>query len=141
MRPRYLYIYISSSSTITTYYKNPNHNIVRSSIHVRVLLFLPAVTFPVHVFLPKIAFLSALACFQKAPNADMWLVPSHLNPMCFVDLPCDRLKLLHKLHCLRLGLHRLLLECVQFLHCNLIADHPCVFCLGLCHVFFGFLFL
>jgi hypothetical protein len=46
------------------YYKNPNPSVVRSSMHVCVLLFLPAVAFLLHAFLPKIAFLSDSACFQ-----------------------------------------------------------------------------
>jgi hypothetical protein len=53
MRPRYLYLYISGSSAITMYYKNPNPNIVRSSMHAHVLLFLPVVAFLMHAALPK----------------------------------------------------------------------------------------
>jgi hypothetical protein len=123
------------------YYKNPNPSIIRSSMHVCMLIFLPAVTFLLHAFLPKITFLSDSACFQQAPNTDMWLVPSHLTLVCFVDLSCNRLELLRELCCLRLGLHSLLLECVQYLHCNLVPDHPCTLCLGLCHIRFDFLCL
>jgi hypothetical protein len=35
------------------YYKNPNPNIVRSSMHAHVFLFLPAITFLVHAFLSQ----------------------------------------------------------------------------------------
>jgi hypothetical protein len=47
------------------YYKNPNPNVVRSSMHVCMQLFLLAVAFYMHAFLPKIAFPSALAYFQQ----------------------------------------------------------------------------
>jgi hypothetical protein len=60
-----LYIYIFGSPTITMYYKNPNPNIVRYSMHAHVLLFLPVVYFLVHAFLPEIAFLSTLSYFQQ----------------------------------------------------------------------------
>jgi hypothetical protein len=92
-------------------------------------------------FFPKIAFPSSLACFQQAPNIDIWLVLSHLSPMCFVDLLDDHLELLHELPCLCLGVHNLFLECIPYLHCNILVDHPCKFFSGLCHVFFCFLYL
>jgi hypothetical protein len=141
MRVRYLYLYVSGSLTITMYYKNRNPNVIRSSMHARVLLFLPAVAFLVHSFLPKISFLSTLTCFQHAPNIDMWLVPSHLTSMCFFDLPGDHLELLHEFRCVRLGLRGILLESIQYLYYNLIVDQPCTFFLGLCHICLGFLFL
>jgi hypothetical protein len=109
-------------------------------MHACVLLFLLVVTFLVHAFLPKIPFLFNSFCFQQPPNIDMWLILSHLTPMCFIDLPCDCLELLHELCCLCLGLRGLLLKCVQYLR-NLVNDHPCTFCLSLCHMCFGFLCL
>jgi hypothetical protein len=71
----------------------------------------------------------------------MWLIPSHLTLACFFNLSCDRLELLHEIFCLCLGLRGLLLECVQYMHCNIIVDHSFTLCLGLCHICFGFLFL
>jgi hypothetical protein len=104
------------------YYKNPNPTDVRSSSHARVLFFLPAVAFLVHAFLhvcmlcfppavtssfcmlsfPMIILLSTLAYCQQAPNTDMWLVPSHLILLSFLDLLGDRLELFLKL-CLLLS--------------------------------------
>jgi hypothetical protein len=110
-------------------------------MHAHVLLFLPAVAFLVHAFLPKIDFLYAFAYIQQAPNINMWLVSSHLTSVCFVNIPGDRLELLHELCCMRLGLHNVLLECVQYLHCNITANNIFTLLLGLCHICFGFLFL
>jgi hypothetical protein len=110
-------------------------------MHARVMFFLPTVTFLLHSFLPKIVFLFYLAYFQEDPNTDMWLIPSHLTLVCFIDLSFDRLKILHEICFLCLGLHSLLLECVQYLHCNLLIDHPCTLCLGLFHLHFCFLHL
>jgi hypothetical protein len=92
-------------------------------------------------FFPKISFLYSWACFQQAPNTKMWLILSHLTSVCFIDLPGDRLELLHKLCFLHSSLCGILLECIQHLHCNLVVDHPFTFCLGVCHICFGFLFL
>jgi hypothetical protein len=97
MRPRYLYLYVSGSPSITMYCKNLNPNVVRSSMHACMLLFLPVVVFLVHAFLPKINFISSLSYFQQAPNTDIWLIPSHLTFVCFVDLPSDCLELLPQL--------------------------------------------
>jgi hypothetical protein len=133
----YLYTFLDRHP-LQIYYKKTNPNVVRSSMHACVLLFLPIVVFLVHAFLPKISFLSILVFFQQPPNT---LIPSHLALVCFVDLPCDRLKILHELFCLCLGLCVLLLECIQYLYCNIVVDHPCTFCLGLCHTCFGFFFL
>jgi hypothetical protein len=141
MRPRYLYVYVSISPSITMYCKNPNPSILRSSMHARVLLFLPAIASLVHSFFPKIAFLSTLASFQQAPNTDMFLVLSHLTFMCLIDLPGDLLELFPELCFLCLILRGLLLECVYCLHYNIIIDQPYALCLGLCHICLGFLFL
>jgi hypothetical protein len=92
-------------------------------------------------FFPKIAFLSDSAYFQQAPNTDMCLILSHLTLVGFIDLSCDHLELLCELCCLRLGLCSLLLKCVQYLHCNIVTDHPCALYLGLCHIHFCFLCL
>jgi hypothetical protein len=141
MRPRYLYLYVSGSPSITMYFQNPNPNDVRSSMCARALLFLPAVAFLVHALFPKIGFLFSLAYFQQAPNTDMWLIPSHITFVRFIDLPSDHLELLPELHFLCLGMHSLLLECVYCLRCNLVTDKPCTLCLGLFHVFLSFLYL
>jgi hypothetical protein len=103
-------------------------------MHARVLLFIPYVFFLLHDSLPKITFLPNSLYIQQTPNIDMCLVSSHLNLMYFVDLSYDHLELLRELHCLQLGLHGLLLECIQYLHCNIIAEHPCLLFLSLCHV-------
>ena len=71
----------------------------------------------------------------------MWLIPSHLTLVCFVNISCDHLELLCELYFLRLVLHILLLECIQYLYFNLIIDHSCTLFPGLCHISFGFLFL
>jgi hypothetical protein len=52
--------------TLQCYYKNPNPSVVRSSMHACVLLFLPVAAFLMHSFLPKIAFPSTLAYFQRS---------------------------------------------------------------------------
>jgi hypothetical protein len=109
-------------------------------MHVHMFLFLPVLSFLVHAFIPRIAFLYALAYFQQAPNTDMWLIPSHLTSVCFVDLPGDNLELLLELHLLCLSLCGLLLKCVQCLYCNFVADKPFTLCLGLCHICLGFLY-
>jgi hypothetical protein len=108
MRPRYLYLYIFGSPAITVYCKNPNPNVIRSSMNVHMLLFLPIIAFLVHSFLPKITFISALAYFQQVPNTGMWLVPSNLAFVCFVNIPGDHLELLPELCCLCLSLRGLL---------------------------------
>jgi hypothetical protein len=141
MKPRYLYLYVSGSPTITIHCKNTNPNVVRSSMHAHMLLFLPTVASLVHSFFPKIIFLSTLACFQQAPNTDRWLVPSHLTFMHFIDIPGDHLEILLELYCLCLSLHSILLECVYCLDCNIFTDQHCLLCLGLCHICLGFLFL
>jgi hypothetical protein len=110
-------------------------------MHACVLLFLSVVASLVHTFFPKIIFLSALACFQQAPNTDMWLVSIHLTFVSFVDIPSDRLEILPKIHCLCLSLHGLLLKCVYCLHYNLVVDQPCALCLVLFHICLGFLYL
>jgi len=139
MIPKYLYLYVSISSSIIIHYQNPNPTVVRSSLHARMLLFLPAVAFLVHAFFPKISFLSALACFQQVPNNNMWLVLSHLTQI--FDLPRDLLELLFELYFLCLCLHSILLECVHYLDYNFIIDQFHTFCLGLCYMCLGFLFL
>jgi hypothetical protein len=141
IRPRYLYLYVSGSPSITMYCKNPNPNIIRSSMHACVLPFLPAVAFLVHALFPKIAFFSALAYFQQAPNIDTWLIPSHLTFVSFINLLGDCLELLPKLCWLHLSLRGLLLECVYCLRHNLVTNQPCTFFLGLCHICLGFLYL
>jgi hypothetical protein len=106
-------IFIFDSLVITMYYKNPNPSIVMSSMHAHMFLFHLVVSFLLHASLPKIAFLYYSACLQSAPNTNMWLILSHLNLVCFVDLSCDLLKLLCELCFLYLGLHGLLLEWTQ----------------------------
>lgn len=92
-------------------------------------------------FLSKIACLYDSAFFQQDPNTDMWLIPRHLTSVCFVDLSCDHLELLHELCCLCLVLRDLFLECIQYLHCDLIIENPCKLFLVLCHICFGFICL
>jgi hypothetical protein len=60
-----LLIYIFVSPAITMHYKNPNPSVIRSSMHVHVVLFLPAVLFLLHASLPKIVFLSDSADIQQ----------------------------------------------------------------------------
>jgi hypothetical protein len=57
----YLYLYVYGLLAITIYCKKPNPNVVRSSMYVCVLLFLPAVAFLVRAFFPRITFLSTLS--------------------------------------------------------------------------------
>jgi hypothetical protein len=131
MRPRYLYLYVFGSPSITIYCKNPKPNIVRPSMDARVLLLLPFVASLMHAFFPKITFLSTFSCFQQGPNIDMWLIPSHLTFVCLIDLPSDRLEIFPSLCYLRLSLCGLLLECIYCLHYNFVNDQPWALCLGL----------
>jgi hypothetical protein len=158
MIPTYLYLYVSSSSTITMHYQNPNPIVVRSSSHACMLFFLPAAAFLacVHAVFPssylfsRACFLSQkllafplwpLACLQQPPNTDLWLVPSHLTLVLFVDLLGDRLEHFPKLCHLCLCLPSLLLECVHYLDYNCITDQFHTLCIGLCYMFLGFLCL
>jgi hypothetical protein len=123
------------------YYKNPNPNVVKYSMNARILIFPPVVAFLLHAILPKISFLSDSTYFQQAPNTNMWLISSHLTLVWFVNLSCVRLELLHKTCFLRLGLRVIILECIQYLHCNIITNRDFTLYLGLCHICFFFLCL
>jgi hypothetical protein len=90
---------------------------------------------------PKMLCFSSLAYLQQAPNIDMWLVPSHLTFVCFLDLPSDRLDLFLELCCLFLCLCSLLIKCVHYLGCNFIADQFHELCLGIFYLCLGFLYL
>jgi hypothetical protein len=90
---------------------------------------------------PKTPCFSALACLQQAPNTDMWLIPSHLAFVCFLDLLGDCLELFLELCCLCLRLCSLLLECVHYLDCYFITDQFHALFLGLCYMCLGFFFL
>jgi hypothetical protein len=68
MIPRYLYLYVSVSSSITIHYKNPNPKIVRYSLHAHVLFFLPVVAFLMHDLFPKITFLFLFVQLPIAPQ-------------------------------------------------------------------------
>jgi hypothetical protein len=70
MIPKYLYLYVFGSSSFTIHYQNPNPNVIRSSLHVHVMFFLPAVAFLVHAFFPKLVFLSSLSCLQHPSLVD-----------------------------------------------------------------------
>jgi hypothetical protein len=137
MIPKYIYLYIYSSSTITIHYQKHNPNAIRSSLHARVMFFLPVVAFLVHAFFPKIAFLSALVCFQQVPSTDMWHVLRHLKKI--FDLPGDHLEHFLELCCLCFCMHSLLLECVHYLDCNYATDQFNAHCPGLFYMCLRFL--
>jgi hypothetical protein len=64
----------------------------------------------------------------------MWLIPSHLNLVHFLNISCKSLELLYEFLCLHLSLRDLIPECVQYLHYNLVIDQHCALHLNLCHV-------
>jgi hypothetical protein len=139
MIPKYLYLYIFGSSSITMLCKNPNPNVIRSLSHVPLLFFLPTATFLVHALFRKIALISAFFCFQQAPNTDMWLSPTHLTKI--FDLPGHCLEFFLELYYLCLCLHGLLLECVHYLDYIFVTDQFHALFLCLCYMRLCFLFL
>jgi hypothetical protein len=82
----------------------------------------------------KIAFPLDWVYVQKAPNIDMWLVLSHLGFVHFFNSSCESLELICEFSCLCLSLHGLFSEHIQYLHCNILADHLYALCLSLLDV-------
>jgi hypothetical protein len=83
---------------------------------------------------PKTPCFSALAYLQQSPNTDMWLIPSHLAFVCFLDLLGDHLECFLELYYLCLRLRSILLECVHYLDYYFVTDQFHALCLGLCYM-------
>jgi hypothetical protein len=69
----------------------------------------------------------------------MWLVPSNLSFVRFIDLPGDPLELLLELCCLCLHLRGVFLERVYYLDCNFVTDQSNTLSLGPCYKCLDFL--
>jgi hypothetical protein len=141
MIPRYLYLYVFVYSAITIHCKTLTlTSLGIPYMHACCSPFQLSLSSSIPSF-PQIAFLSALACFQHAPNTDMWLILSHLTFVHFIDLPGDRLELLLELCFLCLDLRDLLLECVYHVDYDFVTDQSYALFLDLYYMCLGFLCL
>jgi hypothetical protein len=93
------------------------------------------------IYFPMIILLSTSTYCQQNPNTNMWLIPSHLIHLSFLDLLSDHLELFLELCCLCQCLCGLLLDCVHYLDYHFITDKYYTLCLGLFYFCLIFLFL